>query len=187
MRNLIYALLFSLIILTNCKKDDLLSSSANKFGNYIIESSDGGFIITGRASPGDVNPEVVLLKIDNQGNQEWYKLFGTEHVSDGGYTVVELPSKEIAILSMQSVYVEALNSEQNSLHLLKTDHNGNKEVEQIISSNNYVSGLFAHMVLTQDNGYLIAVNRQRTGSRATHGLTRSHNQRDIQPSRVSFP
>ena len=70
-------------------------------GLSVQQTSDGGYIITGHSFPNFVSPfmdeDIHLIKTDENGNEEWSKIFGGEGIesgnsvqqtSDGGYIIV---------------------------------------------------------------------------------------------------
>jgi len=69
--------------------------------NSISPTQNGGYLLSGAGNPTNGNEQLMLLyKMDNQGNKEWLRLLGQEHISsnpvseyaietsDGGYFVL---------------------------------------------------------------------------------------------------
>lgn len=67
-------------------------SAGNQFANDIITTSDGGLLITGRSENNDGTQELIVIKTDAKGNQEW--IFGALQDIQGeaseGKSVIEL-------------------------------------------------------------------------------------------------
>jgi hypothetical protein len=71
--------------------------AARDFGHDVCESGDGGFVATGYAvAPGTTNLDLLLLKVDGQGDEVWSQTYGGPQAeegwsvcatSDGGYLV----------------------------------------------------------------------------------------------------
>lgn len=104
----VYGLILLLFLFTTCKKEieksEASVSSIKYFDggskdkvNTIEKTSDGGFIYCGYTGADSARIDAFLLKVDGNGNQQWYKTFGGDnydefrHViqtSDGGFIAV---------------------------------------------------------------------------------------------------
>jgi len=148
MRILICFLLPWIIILNSCDKVPFLIAE-KKIANDIIETSDGGYILTGSAKFKN-NTQIILLKIDKDGNQEWSKSFGIENEVDKGYTVIETTDNGFVVLAKQT----SLGLNKEDFYFLKTDKDGNEQFAKIVGggSHDYVP---VHMTNTSGNEYLL--------------------------------
>jgi hypothetical protein len=124
----------------------------------VQQTSDGGFIITGSTA---VNPfedyDVLLIKTDNDGNEEWSKTFGgldfdegwgVDQTLDGGYIITGL--------------TESYGSGSGDVWLIKTDANGEEEWSRTFGGTDYDWGLSGHQ--TTDNGFIITGLTESYGS-----------------------
>jgi len=65
--------------------------------HYGLQTSDGGYIMTGQASEGrERGSEMLVVKTDAKGDLEWQKVIGTRGVADYGTFVMEAPDGFIA-------------------------------------------------------------------------------------------
>jgi hypothetical protein len=139
------------------KTDSLGNQQWNKFfggsdvdrGYCVQQTTDGGFILTGyTASFGAGLDDMLLVKTDSLGNQEWLKTFGgtgrdygqsVQQTLDGGYIVVG--------------YTLSYGAGGDDLWLVKADINGNQEWN--ITYGGSSSDVGYCITETSDGGYII--------------------------------
>ena len=81
------------------KWNQTFDESNSDYGRSVQQTSDGGYIITGKKYSSNNDPtdnDVLLIKTDPQGNKEWSRTFGdsngeignsVQQTSDGGYII----------------------------------------------------------------------------------------------------
>jgi hypothetical protein len=99
----------------------------------IKETLDGGFIIVG--SEDTTNPymqyDIIIVKTDSNGNQEWSKLFGlgnSPDQNDYAYDVAVLDDGSYAVVGATTSYGNVISDEGNYVRnaiLLLLDADGN--------------------------------------------------------------
>jgi len=119
-------------------------------GNWVQQTTDGGYILTGFRFPiayGDA--DVWLIKTDSNGDSLWTKTFGGDHdersygvqqTTDGGYIITGA--------------TESYGNGENDIWLIKTDSNGDSLWTKTFGGSSDDTGYSVQQ--TTDNGYIIA-------------------------------
>ena len=105
------------------------STDCNETGYSVQQTSDGGYVVTGKKEDVDDygvdgDSDVYLIKTDGNGIEQWNQTFGgigtdignsVKQTSDGGYIITG---------ETEDVVIPGVNGEKN-IYLIKTDGNGN--------------------------------------------------------------
>jgi len=89
-------------------------------GYSVVETSDGGFVVTGGTSSFGNGYQVYLLKTDSTGNLLWERNFGNTN-NDYGYSVLEKADVELVVAGRMSSYDYYINK----VYMIWTDSEGN--------------------------------------------------------------
>jgi len=133
------------------------SGSSSSWGSCVQQTIDNGFIFTGYSFMYDVwTTDVLLIKTDSLGNEEWNQTFGgneddygssVQQTTDGGYIITGITT--------------SFGNGGQDMWLIKTDADGDEEWNQTFGGSNNDEG---HSVQeTTDGRYVI------TGSTASFG------------------
>src|SRR6185503_16859270 len=94
--------------------------SSTDMCNWVEETSDGGFILTGYTlSYGAGGSDIFIAKTDSAGTAQWAKTYGTS-LADGGFCAGQVSGGYVV-----SGYSQASNTDENAL-LLMVDSSGNE-------------------------------------------------------------
>lgn len=138
-------------------------TSGSDYGESVITTSEGGFLVaaTTEANDGDFEgevdgvPTVILIKTDGNGELEWVKGYGGSErqkvkqvikATDGGYILVGNSN------SVDGDF-EGVNTEDGNIFLLKIDQVGNIEWVKTYSGSDSEHG--TAIATANDGGYII--------------------------------
>ena len=134
----------------NMQWNKTFGGSDHDYGYSVIQTSNGGYVITGRTgSYGGSYGYALLVKTDANGNQLWQKTYGGAG-NDYGYSVVQTSDGGYAMAGFTTTFgVGGLD-----VYLVKTDANGNQLWQKTYGGAGNDYGYF--LVQTSDGGYAIA-------------------------------
>ena len=142
------------LIKTDANGDSLwtkiLGGADADIGSFVLQTADGGFLVTGVTSSfGTGNSDLFLIKTDQNGDPLWQKAYG-DLGDDYGYSIQQLVDGSFIVAG----YTSSFGAGDHDCYLLKTDSTGD-----LLWSKAYggVGIDRARSVLqTTDGGYLIA-------------------------------
>jgi hypothetical protein len=134
----------------------VIGDDYNQAGTSVMQTNDGGYIITGSTDDSDYDVDILLVKTNPDGTVEWSKTFGTgnqnyedsysvQQTSDGGYIVLGNTP---------------INDGYSDICLIKTDELGNKLWDKTFGGSYYDTGYSVHQ--TSDGGYFIVGDYTKT-------------------------
>ena len=141
----------------NMQWQQTFGGASDDVGASVLQTSDGGYIISGWTWSFDINADVWLIKTDENGNEEWNKTYGGTDVdssesviqtSDGGYIIAG---------STYSYGAGSLDA-----YLIKTDSNGNMQWEKTFGGADI--DVSRSILQINDGGYIIAGNTYSFGA-----------------------
>ncbi len=115
----------------------------------VQQTSDGGYIITGMTnSYGAIGTDVLLIKIDSDGVEEWIQTLGGDN-ADAGICVQQTSDGGFIVVGESDSF-----SDSGDVYLVKTDASGNEEWYQTFGGEGWDGGYGIDQTL--DGGYIIA-------------------------------
>jgi hypothetical protein len=129
-------------------------------GNSVIQSADGGFVITGFAEGSGLRAgEFWLIKTDGNGNKLWDKTFGGAGTSPGNSIIQSADGGFVIIGSIVSYGPNNINGD---VWLMKTDSNGNKLWDKTFGG--AASDVGYSVIQTTDGGFVIVGDTRSFGA-----------------------
>ena len=117
-------------------------------GQCVQQTNDGGYIVTGTTSSfGSLSTDILLLKIDSNGNQEWIKTLGGTN-QEFGYSVKQTSDGGFIVVGDTNSY--GVNGDA---YLVKTDNLGNELWSKTFGGNQSDCGYSVQQ--TADDGYVV--------------------------------
>ncbi len=128
------------------------------FGFSIMQTNDGGYIITGNTTSfGNGASDVYLIKVDVNGVLQWSKAYGSA-VDDKGWSVQQTADGGYLILGQTSGY----GAGSTDMYLLKVDANGNLLWTHTYGGVNSDEGYSVEQ--TTDYGYILCGRTKSFGA-----------------------
>ena len=129
----------------------------NDQANSVIQTSDGGYAITGHTnSYGAGQSDFWLIKTDANGNAQWNKTYGGTGV-DWPYSVIQTGDGGYAVGGVTTSY-----STSYDFWLVKTDASGNAQWNKTYGGTGFDEGW--SVIQTSDGGYAIAGETRSYGA-----------------------
>lgn len=121
----------------------------NMLFSSIEQTSDNGFIIAGTIW-NNSNADLLLLKIDTQGNTQWQSTFGCQYSDQGNHAIQTSDGGYVAIGSNS----KSSDNKIRQVYIVKVTSNGKYQWIRGNSPSNYADGL--RIRETPDYGFAIA-------------------------------
>src|SRR5690606_31838043 len=118
------------------------------FGSEIIETSDGGYAVIGTTgSYGQGQANVYFLKLNNDLEKEWSKVFGGENI-DWGQSLIEVEDGYLLL-----GYTNSFGAGGYDIYLVKCDFDGNLIWEKTYGGSDWD---FGYKIMAYNNGFYLA-------------------------------
>lgn len=123
--------------------------ASQDFASSIIQTTDGGFVITGNTENCNIGDEYVyLIKLNYNGGHIWSKLYGGPSYYNTGYSVKQTLDNGFVVVGITNSFGFGMQD----VYILKTDSNGN-----LIWSKTYggaSNDLASSIQITNDGGFI---------------------------------
>jgi hypothetical protein len=135
------------------------------FGSSLIIDKQGDYVFTGyTASFGAGARDYWVIKTDTSGAEKWNKTFGGAE-NDGASEIIQTSDDGYFVTGTSASFT---TNEQgvptNQIWIIKTDNNGNQELEQLYGGKGGESGSSAREITTGAGGYVICGSTSSFGN-----------------------
>jgi len=141
----------------------------------ICSTNDGGYLIVGETELNNDsvwtsnNTKGLMLKVDANGNYEWFKSFGTDDNNDYLYKAVQTHDGGYLVGGATNSWQESLSSiDKGDWYVVKTDANGNEQWHRRYGNPTLKDGRVTEILRASDTTYYITsgwtYDRNNTGS-----------------------
>ena len=134
-----------------------------EFGDYatdvgydIIETSDGGFVIAGRYTPGEVS-DAYLMKIDSLGLYKWGRTFTYPNSGENSFNAIA-PTSDGGFIMTGSVYNNGDTSSYD-VYLAKADASGIL-IWDTVFGESYPTERAYDVIQASDGGYVLCAEKE---------------------------
>jgi hypothetical protein len=146
----------------------------NDAASSVIQTSDGGYMLVGTTSSFGVGSyrDIYMVKVDSNGNQLWYKLFGSTSGYESASRVIQTDDDGYMIAGQTNSF----GAGGYDMWLIKTDSDGNQVWSKTFggtSTENAVS-----VAQTVEGGYIVAGNTNSFGVAGDVWLIRLNSEGD---------
>ena len=132
-----------------------------QLGDKIIATEDGGYIIIGRteSAPGE-HHDILLIKLDEEANEEWRQTYGTDF-ADSGQGIVEVPGGYSFVANVEN----GMPFNDDDVAIFRVDSEGQELSRRVYSGENEANEDVTDVVKTQDD-HLMLVGSARNFAKA---------------------
>ena len=116
-------------------------------GNYVEQTSDGGFITTGFVW--NSRMDILVIKTDLNGDTEWVKEYGELWKDDKGYSIHQTIDDQYFLTG----YTESYGNGETDVYLMKLSSTGDSVWEKTFGGDDHDRGFSS--ALTSDGGVII--------------------------------
>lgn len=136
----------------------IIGGTSSEQGNYVIQTIDNGFIITGYTwSFGTGGTDLFIIRLDSSGSLQWAKSVGGTRY-DCGISLAKLNDSDFVSVG----YVSGYGAGMNDLLILKFDLTGT--IEWIRAAGGGENDLGRSITISSDGGIVVAGNTYSFGA-----------------------
>lgn len=128
--------------------DFLFGGEGNDFGNKVITQNNEYLMVGAKGSTFSNNGDIFLVKINNNGEEIWNKVYGGE-ADENAFDIIATNDNGYIIAG----YTFSYGNGKSDIFLVKTDINGNMEWESAIGGQGDDEA--KSIIQTADGGYLV--------------------------------
>lgn len=135
-----------------------INRAAYDYACSIVQTTDGGYAISGVSSTGGVfSSDMFIVKLNSAGNILWSKTYGGSH-DEPAYCIIKTSEGGLAFAGYSNSF-----GPYNLFNFIKTDNDGNIQWNRLIGESGTGSHIYS-IKQTTDGGYVLAGEHTPTGT-----------------------
>jgi len=145
--------------------DQFYGTNSSDLGFKVIPSDDNGYLILGHSTGIEPRGDLLLIKTDHDGNQEWSQNYGSEY-DDYGFDLVQQDNGSILMIGSKGGFFETVHANFKNhdadIYVIKSDKNGNEQWQKTFGGNEHDFG--QAISISGDGGFFLFGSSQSYGA-----------------------
>lgn len=148
-----------MVMLGSCRKEKIQPEQANSFIKYygkggtqkagnVALTPDGGYVLVGTTDSYGDGKQIIVIKTDKFGNEEWNKVLGGAGDDEGEYVIVTTTGDYVIVGSKTDV-----TNNKTDASIIKLNNGGNVLFDSLYGDKNY-NEKFNKIQETTDGGFV---------------------------------
>ena len=125
----------------------------------VYQTMDGGYVLAGYSGSGNNGIDVMIVKTDANGNEQWNMTFGNDGEPEGAYSVTQ--AKDGGYILGGFKLSRGLMGNDYDAWVIKTDASGNEQWNRIFGGQD--EDFVSSVLQVSDGGYIITGYTNRAG------------------------
>ncbi len=127
----------------------VINANKEEYVYSIIQTTDGGYILTGSIYAWNDIDDIIVIRLDANGNLLWAKTIGDPANREEAYAIIQTTDGNFVLAG----YTRSFGQGSTDVYIIKLDSAGNMLWSRVIGGN--ADDMAADVIQTTDNGFLL--------------------------------